>query len=273
MRIRVACGALFAVLVWCLPAVADSASQVAPWTEAARVTRETEADIQKDGILGVKTHVEALENALNEGSKVFPLNPVADGTVTILTDGAMEAIAALAAAAGAKQKAIAVANPYPAIGLYLGVYYNEIGKPEDALRVLDLGLKLTSSDLNLGAHLPALYAEKAASLEDLKRFADGLQACETGLALSVMDDRDRARLYRCRAFNLVELNRLDDAEASYRQSLKLDPGNPLALKELDYIARLRTGQPRAPTEQILPPVSPPPAQPPQRPASNGLQPT
>lgn len=275
MRVQIVSGALFAVLLWYSPVAiaADSGVPVtAPWSDAARVMQETEADMDKSGILGISGHVDALEAALNEGAKAFPPAPAADGTITMLTDGMTETIAAMGAAAAAKQNAVAVENPYPRLGLYLGIYYNEIGKPEDALRVLNLGLKLTSSDLNLGAHLPNLYSEKAASLENLKRWTEGMQTCETGLALGVMEDRDRARLYRCRAFNLVELNRLDDAESSYRESLKLDPGNPLALRELDYIARLRAGGPRAPTQQFLPPPSPPPQQP-SKPVGNGPQPT
>jgi cytochrome c-type biogenesis protein CcmH/NrfG len=41
------------------------------------------------------------------------------------------------------------------------------------------------------------------------------------------------------------MNRLDDAEAAYRTSLELQPDHRLALAQLDYIAKRRTGEARA----------------------------
>jgi hypothetical protein len=42
-------------------------------------------------------------------------------------------------------------------------------------------------------------------------------------------------------FQLVELARLDDAEAAFRDSLRIGPGNPIATDELKYIRHLRSG--------------------------------
>lgn len=43
-------------------------------------------------------------------------------------------------------------------------------------------------------------------------------------------------------FMLIELNRLDEAEQALRDSLKLDPGNDVALNELAYIRELRAAK-------------------------------
>lgn len=51
----------------------------------------------------------------------------------------------------------------------------------------------------------------------------------------------RAVALRGRGFQLIELNRLDEAERAFRDSLQIDPDNELALHEIGYIAHLRLG--------------------------------
>lgn len=46
-------------------------------------------------------------------------------------------------------------------------------------------------------------------------------------------------------FSLIEIGRLDEAEGALRESLDLDPGNPMALSELEYIDHLRSQGPYA----------------------------
>lgn len=48
-----------------------------------------------------------------------------------------------------------------------------------------------------------------------------------------------ARAFRGIGFGLIALGRLDEAEASYRESLKYDPDNSLVPLELDFIKMLR----------------------------------
>jgi tetratricopeptide (TPR) repeat protein len=271
MALRHVCASLFVVLAWMSPAAAQPEAAT-PLSSVMSEVRTTEADIRKSGILTVKDHVDALETALRNTEGVFPSPPpAADGTITVLTDGPTETLAVLAAVAKDGRHVVAVINPYPRIGLYLGVYYNEVGKPEEALRVIDAGLKLTPNDMGLGATLASLYGEKAAAFANEKRWTEDVVTCDTGLALPAATVPDRALLYRNRGFALVELGRLDDGTTSYQESLKLEPGNPIATRELAYIARLRAGGVRAPTEQILPPAPPP--QPNSAPKASGPQPT
>ena len=51
-------------------------------------------------------------------------------------------------------------------------------------------------------------------------------------------DRDLAS----RGFSLVELGDLDGAEKAFSESLDLEPGNSLAIRELKYIQHLRIQQ-------------------------------
>jgi tetratricopeptide (TPR) repeat protein len=52
-------------------------------------------------------------------------------------------------------------------------------------------------------------------------------------------DRATARALRGQGFALIELNRLDEAQAKYQRSLELERGNTLAQNQLRYIEKLR----------------------------------
>lgn len=78
------------------------------------------------------------------------------------------------------------------------------------------------------------------------------KALETYLAAEKIADaapdetskkRQLAVARRGMGYALIELKRLDEAEARYNQSLETDPGSPLARSQLEYIRRLRTTAP------------------------------
>lgn len=247
---------IFLACLAAAPAGAEPTSAQQPWVEAETLLKAANADIAQGGIRALSPRVDAIEAALTDAKAVFAATQPGDGPIYVLVDGPGETLAAMAAAqktANAPRRVLAVPNPYPLLSLYLASYYNDVGRSEDALRILDLGLTLSPlPDLKLGSMLPHLYSERGAALEALKRWQDGLDDYDAGLKLADIKDADRARLYRGRGFCLTELGRLDDAEASYNQSLALAPGNPLAIRELEYIARLKAGGPKAPSELTLP---------------------
>ncbi len=248
-----------------LPARADTTPAPAaeqPWVKAQAVLDATEADLAKGGIMTIGAHVSDLEQTLAEAPQAIAAGHAETGTITVLTDGPTDTLIALSAAAADKNSAwrqtVAVKDPYPPISLYLGSYYNEIGKPQEALRVLDAGLKLygVRGVFGVGAHQPLLISERGVALASLKRWPDALAAYDEGLAIEGLEDRARARLYRGRGYALTELGRLDEAEQAYRDSLKLDPNNEIALGELDYIAKLRSGGDKVPGGITLPAKTP-----------------
>ena len=247
---------LFALIAGTTYAVAQTDSSGAPpWIKAQAVLDATEADVKAGGVRSVGSHVADLEQVLSDGPKAFAWKGPADNDVVVLADGAAESIVAMGAVSESKiapnHKIVAMNNPYPMLSLYLASYYNEIGKPEEALRVLDSGLKLFAvPDIRLGEHLPYLISERGAALEALKRWDDALANYDEGLRITDMADEDRARLFRGRGYALTELNRLDDAEEAYKNSLKLDPDSTLAQSELRYIAGLKAGALRQPAGQL-----------------------
>jgi tetratricopeptide (TPR) repeat protein len=240
----------------------DAASLSAPGASLVKVqsvVNATEADIKAKGILGIEPHVAELEQALAGAPKSAVVTGPESGTTIVLTDGPTDTLIALAAVAGDKspsakgRKVEAVQDPYVLASLYLGIFYNEVGRPDEALRVLDAGLALadahaTFPGLAAGEHRPGLVSERGTALFQLKRWSDALADYDDGLKLNGLPDKDRARLLRGRGFALTELKRLDEAEAAYRESLKLEPSNALAENELKYIAQLRATGKTAPPE-------------------------
>lgn len=238
-----------------------------PWQEAQTILRATEADLGKGGIKSIQAHAADLERVLADSDNPFGTPAPAAGDRIMLTDGSTQVLAAMLFAAGDKspeaqgRKAVAMANPYPSASYYLGSYYNETGKPADALRVLDIGLALKGPIPGLPAaldHMPGLINERGAALIAIKQWPEALANFDKGLAFKPLPDRARALLLRGRGFALTELGRLDDAEQSYRDSLVAEPNNARAQQELNYIARIRAGG--APTATVIQPSVPQPRQ-------------
>jgi tetratricopeptide (TPR) repeat protein len=207
------------------------------------------------------SHASDFEAALVNGNPFFPDGATVDGHKYVMADGPTENLLVTLSAAARKTDGAAmvtaVPNVYPLIALELGSYYNEIGKPEDTIRVLNEGMSLTPSpESAVGAHAGEMMSEKGAALDSLKRYSEGLDVFDQALASHVLTPRDKARLDRGRGFALTELGRLDDAQAAYRDSLQIEPGNARAQAELGYIARLRAGGPKAPGLMYTAPSAP-----------------
>ncbi|MGD0866970.1 MAG: tetratricopeptide repeat protein [Rhizomicrobium sp.] len=219
-----------------------------PWQKDQALMKTAWADIQSGGILAVAPHVPDLEQPLANAKQTIDSAASSSGTRYVLTDGPADTLMTLLLAAtdktGNGQHVVAVQDPYPNISFYLGSYYNEIGKFDDAVRVLDEGLALAGVQglgTGIGASQPILVSEKGAALAGLKRWPDALAAYDSALKIDGLDDAMRAHLLRGRGYALTELNRLDEAEQAYNDSLKYEPGNARAQSELQYISGLRTG--------------------------------
>lgn len=267
MNARVAT-AVFAVFLNTLSVAAnadDSAPSGGPqpWEQSQALLKDVQQAVQAGGIRAIEPRAAEMEKALASAQLTYQVGD----TTYVLTDGMAEALVAMAMVTSDKssgpRKAVAVDNPYPGIALYLGSYYDEIGKPDQGVRVLDAGLSLSAiSGIELGESRPMLLTEKGEALVALKRAADALAVFDEGLKIDDLEPHIHAHLYRGRGFALTELGRLDEAEEAYRASLRLEPDNPTALHELAYIAGLRKGgNSTVPALQPLQPTSTPPSTP------------
>jgi tetratricopeptide (TPR) repeat protein len=103
-----------------------------------------------------------------------------------------------------------------------------------AERWIDRGLALETDH-------PLLLCEKGLIVGQSKRREEALGFYLRATTAFPWNASWTARAHRGLGFELVELRQLDAAEAEFRRSLELEPGNKVANHELTVIADLRTG--------------------------------
>lgn len=178
-------------------------------------------------------------------------------------DWSRAALNSLAEAEGdlAKDKSVRVQlvrDPYPFAALLLGSYFNEIKRPDEALRWLDVGMALPSLHYQQAAAQESrIVSERGIALSALHRLAEVVAGDDAELTRRPLRDQDRARLLRNKAFALTDLGELDRAAAAYNESLTLEPNNAVALHELEYIRRLKNGNRPTETQLYSPGAKPP----------------
>ncbi|HWA89916.1 MAG TPA: hypothetical protein VG889_07765 [Rhizomicrobium sp.] len=236
------CTALLCLICLAAPARADTA---APWLDDQALAREAQDAIRTGGILALEKYRDRLERAVAAAPGSIALAEGEKPTAFILADGMTETMVAAALITpektGAKET-VTLDNPYPKISFFLASYYDEIEKPAEALRVLDLGLAASVvPDLDIGADRVFVLVERGAALMALHRNQEALDNEDRVLKMNDLDDHIKAVLQRGRGFTLTELGKLDDAEEAYKTSLNYDPENEHAKSELRYIAGLKLG--------------------------------
>jgi tetratricopeptide (TPR) repeat protein len=142
-------------------------------------------------------------------------------------------------------------NAYAEISLMLGSYANENHNFDEAISWLDRGLALQPEN-------QFLISEKATALSALSRKQEAYDLLRAALDNPMALTLDRARFQRMAGVILIDLDRLDEAEAALNESIRLQPNNPTARNELAYIARLRAGERRVNANDIVAPNAPVP---------------
>ena len=136
-------------------------------------------------------------------------------------------------------------NAYPLAHFVLGFHCVNAGQLDRAVDLLGRGLMLEPTN-------PLFPIELAHVLGRLGDWENALRLLEPIREVGpFVNPLALARTRRARAAAYVELGRLDDAEAAYRASLEAEPDNPIALRELKYIAALRAGMQPVPSEGIV----------------------
>jgi tetratricopeptide (TPR) repeat protein len=126
-------------------------------------------------------------------------------------------------------------NAYPRAYYYLGFLCVKTRRPRQAIEYLDRGHQLEPTN-------PKFKFEKAQALVQASECEQALALYETVTDIGPhISAWDLAVARRGRGFVLIELGRLQQAEAAFLSSLEIEPDNPVALNELQYIAHLRRG--------------------------------
>jgi tetratricopeptide (TPR) repeat protein len=138
--------------------------------------------------------------------------------------------------AEAKGRVVWVHGSYSRAYYLLAYIAVEERDPQAAFQALQEGLKLEPDQ-------PHLWCELGHLLQLLRRHEDALgcyQRAESVRAWASPEQKGRA--LRGQGLNLIDLGRLDEAEAAFQRSLEAEPNHPNALHELGYIAHLRQQQ-------------------------------
>jgi Flp pilus assembly protein TadD len=118
----------------------------------------------------------------------------------------------------------------------------ELGHNGEARAALERAVQLAPREAHYRSELAELYARQ-------KNWNDALAAYDASAKVaeeSVEKERKNAELGRAlrgKGFVLVELGRLDEAEATYRRCLALDPADKKAMNELRYVQSRQQKQP------------------------------
>lgn len=128
-----------------------------------------------------------------------------------------------------------ILNAYPRAHYYLGFACVALSKPEQALQFLERGRELEPTN-------PHFNFEMAHAFIRMKQPENALAFYDAISEISPYVSRlNLAVAKRGRGSALIALERLDEAEEAFRESLDCEPGNRLALNELIYISELKMG--------------------------------
>ncbi len=129
------------------------------------------------------------------------------------------------------------ALPYPLLAFVVGWIEYE---GEDYASAHDVYAKGLLNDPNYNS----LIMEDTLTLAALHRSPEALTQLDAYLARNPdLPDELMANAQRKRGYVLVELERWDEAEAAYKESLKLDPEDETSQGELEYITANRPSKP------------------------------
>lgn len=140
------------------------------------------------------------------------------------------------AGVGGPQKRITWRRSFFSQELYLlAVAYIESRDLRNAERVLEKGIQIDPVQPRFWCELGIVKMQQ----QDPEASAECYQKAVDVTPLT--DPKTLAVARRGLGFAYIEQGRLDEALAEYEASLKLDPGNPTALHEVQYIRRLKEG--------------------------------
>ncbi|MBI3439164.1 MAG: hypothetical protein HY054_11060 [Proteobacteria bacterium] len=219
---------------------ADSAQETAD----QRIVDEAMSATNSGGYAALATRLPALRDVLTHAPSCYPEVERRGDDIVVRSNQSSTAVLALTLVAAAQHQNVRVvrgANPYTYASLLLGAYSDEMRHFEEGIAWLDRGLALQPHEENL-------VLEKATALGQLHRVDEQIALLQAELSdefasLSI----DKSRYRRNLGVALIDANRLDEAEAALRESIRLEPNNPRAENELRYIAQLRAGGQHAET--------------------------
>jgi Flp pilus assembly protein TadD len=145
-----------------------------------------------------------------------------------------ETLAYLLEAASKTNNAVAI-GPEWATAYFMKAYaLIDLGRASEARTNLTRALELSPSNSQYLSELAHLYQTQKNWAQSQKLFVRA-EECARTFSPDKAKVQELTRALRGQGYNLVEMGKLDEAEAKYRECLKLDQNDRAALDELKYI--------------------------------------
>jgi tetratricopeptide (TPR) repeat protein len=207
---------------------ADEAEQQQQVDAAAKLLQQGKPAEAIDGVDKVIAHFEALRKDKTD--------------VAYCARSPAESLVYLLQAAKDKAPASVYGSAWCDAYFLRGYALIELGRTGAARAALERAVQLAPREAHYRSELAELYAREKNWNEALAAF----DASATVAEESVEKERKNAELGRAlrgKGYVLVELGRLDEAEAMYRRCLALDPADRKAMNELRYVQSRQQKQP------------------------------
>lgn len=223
-------------------ALAVQAVAVDPAQEGAdfKIVQEAIAAFQSGGFPALGRHIDRLKAVAGHAPASYPKIDRRGRLIIVHVSDQQESLAlTMTALMGAPpgSSVSGAPNVYPLVFQLLGFYAQEQRNHEEAVMWLDRGLKMQPYN-------PDLTLEKATALLSLHRAAEGAAIVEDLLKhLGEWPLVDRSRIYRNLGISYADIDKFDQAEAALNESIRLQPNNPRARQELEYVKHRRAGAP------------------------------
>jgi tetratricopeptide (TPR) repeat protein len=139
------------------------------------------------------------------------------------------------------KKASVVIGPAWCDAYYLKAYaLIDLGRGAEARDLLEKAISMSPENAHYVAELGSLYLREKKRNEALANYETAAQLARD---FSPPDSKviELGEALRGKAYVLVELGRLEEAEATYKQCLEINPADKVAIGELGYVQSRRKG--------------------------------
>lgn len=144
----------------------------------------------------------------------------------------------MAIATDDKKDAVVIDTVCPDVFFMTGYAYVDLGKIDESMVYINKAIAMSPFNSQYLSELGHLYQTQRKFDQALKAFQQSEDAAEKWSPEPIKKD-ELARAKRGVGYNLIELHRLDEAEAKFKECLELNPADKGALNELAYIDSLR----------------------------------
>jgi tetratricopeptide (TPR) repeat protein len=206
---------------------------------ASTAPRDNDAmqmQILKTGVQLVKEHrpAEAIQNYFDKVIASYEATYPPDGKTVYCARSAPESLSYLAQSAKDNKSSVVI-GPVWCDAYFLRAYgLIDLGRYAEARQSLEKAIGMSPGNAHYVSELASLYR-----LE--KNWKEALANYETAAQLARDFSPPESRVIelgealRGKGYVLVELGRLDDAEAIYKQCLEINPADKVAIGELGYV--------------------------------------